>query len=232
MDTVVPSVSPSMAEYNPVPFDHTYVLYDPRDAVSVALVHLLLLPIYTMVFYTSWFFLTREIEPVIVVGGHLVGEVVNKVVKHAVRQPRPDFHRDFGLGLYGLTYGMPSAHAQFMGFFAAYFVCVFAFKLQRFGRWQRVVGSAALVVLLVLVAFLRVYLLYHTPQQVLVGAAVGALLGLAYFGIIAVARDVGFIDWILGWGAVRYFYIKDSYFHCYQTFAQEYEAHMARRGCV
>lgn len=61
--------------------------------------------------------ITREIEPVIIVGGHLVNEVINKIVKFLVKSPRPKFHADFGSNSkYGLTYGFPSAHSQFMGF--------------------------------------------------------------------------------------------------------------------
>lgn len=215
-----------MSEYNPVPFDHTYVLYDPKDVISVISVHLSLLPIYTMVFYTSWFFLTREIEPVIVVGGHLVGEITNKILKRIVKQPRPDFHKEFGSGSYSLGYGMPSAHSQFMGFFAAYFVCIFIFKMSHFNWAQKLIGSGILISSSILVAFSRVYLLYHTTQQVLVGAMFGALLGLIYFIIIAVARDVGFIDWILSWPIIKFFYVKDSYFHCYQTFKDEYNMYL------
>lgn len=218
----MPTYYPSDIKYNPVPFDHTYVLYDPTDMVSLISVHLSLLPIYTMVFYTSWFLLSREIEPVIVVGGHLCGEILNKIIKRLIKQPRPDFHKDFGSGSYSLTYGMPLAHSQFMGFFAAYFICILLFKMSHFSLAQKHAGCAILVVLSGLVAFSRVYLLYHTPQQVLVGVMFGAALGLVYFIVIAVARDVGFIDWILNWPVVRYFYIKDSYFHCFQTYKEEF----------
>lgn len=222
----MPTYFPADTKYNPVPFDHTYILYDPRDPVSAVCVHLSLLPIYTMIFYTSWFLLSREIEPVIVVGGHLVGEIINKVVKKLIKQPRPDFHKDFGLGSHSLTYGMPSAHSQFMGFFAAYFICVFLFKMDHFTYAQKLTGICILLGAGVLVAFSRVYLLYHTAQQVMVGVMFGALLGLIYFGVVSVARDVGLIDWVLSWPMVRYFYIKDSYFKCYQTFREEFEGYL------
>jgi dolichyldiphosphatase len=217
---------PTFEKYSPVPFDHTYIMYDPKDALSILSVHLSLLPIYTMVFYTSWFLLSREIEPVIVVGGHLIGEIVNKIVKKIIKQPRPDFHKDFGTGTYSLSYGMPSAHSQFMGFFAAYFVCIFLFKMSQMTKPQQLFGVVTLIVLAYAVAFSRVYLLYHTTQQVIVGLMFGALLGLVYFAIISVARDVGFIDWILKWPMVKFFYVKDSYFHNYQSFRDEYEYYL------
>lgn len=210
-------------EYDPIPFDHTYILYDPKDVVSIVCVHFSLLPIYIMVFYTSWFLITREIEPVIVVGGHLIGEVLNKVIKHLLKLPRPDFHKDFGISSgHGLTYGMPSAHSQFMGFFAAYFACILMKVPLK--KIQRKLGVVGLLLSSLLVAFSRVYLLYHTPQQTVVGLLVGIVLGLAYFLVTSIARELGFVDWVLGWKIVAFFYIKDSYHHCYHTFRQEYLA--------
>lgn len=212
----------------PIPFDHTYILYDPSDVVSTVCVQFSLLPIYVMVFYTSWFLITREIEPVIVVGGHLIGEVLNKIIKHFVKQPRPDFHKDFGASSYGLTYGMPSAHSQFMGFFATYFICTILRKVPM-RKPAKLAGCAVLATAGLLVAFLRVYLFYHTVQQVVVGVVVGVLLGLVYFPIACTARDIGLVDWVLGWPVVRFFYVKDSYHHCYMLFREEWEQCERRR---
>lgn len=216
----------SEVQYNPIPFDHTYILYDPNDIISQASVHMSLLPIYIMVFYTSWFLITREIEPVILVGGHLIGEIVNKIVKKIIKQPRPDFHKDFGAGSYSLTFGMPSAHSQFMGFFATYFCCILLFRMYHLSRFKRRFGCVILATSLVAVAFSRVYLLYHNLPQVIVGIMIGSILGILYFIITSVARDVGLVDWVLHWPIIRFFYVKDSYFHCYQTFEDEYLTHL------
>lgn len=217
-------------EYAPVPFDHTYIVYDPSDWVSTVCVQLSLLPIYIMVFYTSWFLITREIEPVIVVGGHLIGELINKIVKHIVKQPRPDFHKDFGTSSYGLTYGMPSAHSQFMGFFAAYFMCSVWYRVP-LRKSPRIFTNLVLCTAALLVAFSRVYLLYHSVQQVLVGLMIGATIGMFFYAVVSVARDVGLVDWVLLWRIIRVFYVKDSYYHCYQTFAQEYHQYSIRKSC-
>ena len=206
-----------------VPFDHTYILYDPTDVVSMACVHLLLLPVYIMVFYTLWFLITREIEPVIVVGGHLGLEVVNKIVKHIIRQPRPDFHKDFGKGSYGSSYGMPLAHSQFAGFFAAYFLCVVLTKVP-VSTLSKVVVSAGLLTVGFLVPFLRVYLMYHTWPQVAVGVMLGVAVGLVYFVVASFARQFGLVDWVLRWPIVRWFSVKDGYYHNYQSFEQEFQA--------
>lgn len=209
-------------EYNPIPFDHTYILYDPQDVVSVVSVHLSLLPVYIMVFYTSWFLITREIEPVIVVGGHLASEVFNKIVKHSFKQPRPDFHKDFGRGSYGSSYGMPLAHSQFAGFFAAYFLCIL-FKRVPLSKLNKIIVSSGLIAVMMLVPFSRVYLWYHTISQAFVGVLLGVVVGLMYYIATLVARDLGVIDWILLWPIIRYFSVKDSYYHAYQLFEDEFQ---------
>lgn len=210
-----------------IPFDHTYILYNPNDLVSTICVQFSLLPIYIMVFYTSWFLITREIEPVIIVGGHLVGELMNKIVKQIVKQPRPDFHKDFGAGSYGLSYGMPSAHSQFMGLFAAYYICTILKKVP-LQLWKKALGVLLLSTSAVGVAFSRVYLLYHTSEQVLVGVILGGVLGTGLFVVASVFRDVGIVDWVLSWRIVRFFWIKDLYYHSYQSFEDEYRAAEAR----
>lgn len=218
--------------YDPVPFDHTYILYNPDDIISVLLVQFSLLPIYIMVFYTSWFLITREIEPVIVVGGHLLNEVLNKVIKFIVREPRPDFHKDFGVGSYSLTYGMPSAHSQFMGFFALYFILTLKYRIPKLTGIQKGFGMVILATAAALVAISRVYLLYHTYAQVLVGLSSGAVLGLTYFIITSLVRDIGLVDWILTWPIINYFWVKDSYYHSYQTFEDEYNFTMEERRAI
>lgn len=215
--------------YDPIPFDNTYILYDPNDIVSMICVHLTLFPIYTMVFYTAWFLITREIEPVIVVGGHLASEVLNKIVKLIVKQPRPDFHKDFGIGSYGLSYGMPSAHSQFMGFFAAYYICMLIFKLNHLNTFKKGLGAFILSSLTILVACSRVYLLYHTIPQVVAGVVLGIVIGLSYFVATSILRDIGLVDWVLLWPIVKFFYVKDSYYHCYQTYKDEYTSYTRRK---
>ncbi|CAI5758945.1 unnamed protein product [Candida verbasci] len=211
--------------YNPIPFDHTYILYDPNDIFSIISVQFSLLPIYIMVFYTSWFLITHEIEPVIVVGGHLINEIINKLIKHMIKHPRPDFHKGFGAGSYSLTYGMPSAHSQFMGFFITYYICVIIFKIP-LKKWQKWLGCSILSFCMFGVGFSRIYLLYHSFPQVYVGFLIGITFGITFFIISSIARDLGIIDWILNWPIVRFFYIKDTYYHNYQSYKDEFNHYL------
>lgn len=220
---MVPPVIPSH-----IPFDQTYVLYDPNDIISIISVQFTLLPVYIMVFYLLWFLVTREIEPVIVVAGHLCSEIVNKILKVLLKNPRPDFHREFGSGG-SLSYGMPSAHSQFIGFLAAYYTCVVIFKIGHLKQWQKAAWAVILAGVGVCVAGSRVYLMYHTWQQVFVGVTVGVVFGVFYFIFSSLVRDVGLVDWVLNWPVIKHLHVKDSYHHCYQTFKDEYDTYLRQR---
>lgn len=212
-----------------IPFDDTHVIYDSTDRFGLVAVHLTLLPIYVMVYYTSWFIITREIEPVIAVAGQLANDILNKILKIVIKQSRPEFHKAFGSSTVGLNYGMPSAHSQFMGFFAAYYI-VLTWRGTPAPTVHKVLVSLGLLAAAAGVAYSRFHLMYHTVQQVVMGVLCGLSSGLL-FGIISLlARDVGLVDWVLLWPIVRSFWIKDSYYHNYRLYKQEWqEVEEARR---
>ena len=56
----------------------------------------------------------------------------------------------------------------------------------------------------------RVYLRYHTPRQVLIGAGVGAFLGLGWYLTVIVLRLIGWVDWILRFRIVEILWFKDG----------------------
>ncbi|KAI5953310.1 hypothetical protein KGF54_002681 [Candida jiufengensis] len=212
-----------------VPFDQTYVLYNPNDIISIISVQFTLLPIYIMVFYTSWFLITREIEPVIVVGGHLFSEILNKVMKKLLKNPRPDFHLQFGGEGTGLNYGMPSAHSQFIGFFISYFMLIIILKVPKLPILYKRLSAIAMLFVCCGVASSRVYLQYHTWQQVFVGVNLGIVIGIFWFLVSSFVRDVGIVDWVLNWRVVKLFWIKDSYYYNYKSFKDEYDLYIAER---
>ncbi|WPK23234.1 hypothetical protein PUMCH_000463 [Australozyma saopauloensis] len=208
-----------MSQY--ISFDDTHIVYDSNDPFGLLAVHFSLLPIYLMVFYASWFIITREIEPVVAVGGQLVSEGINKILKRIFRQARPDFHIGFGGGK-ALSYGMPSAHSQFMGFFAAYYT-VMACTSTPLLRNCKVLVGLGLLTACSGVACSRWYLMYHSVEQVFAGMFFGMTVGSVYGAIVVVLRDIGLVDWVLLWRIVRLFWIKDSYYHNYKLFETEYK---------
>ena len=72
-----------------------------------------------------------------------------------------------------MTYGFPSAHSQFMGFFAGYYICVILLKSPCLNLVKPICLFAAISMMGV--AFSRVYLLYHSNVQVIAGLITGLL---------------------------------------------------------
>jgi dolichyldiphosphatase len=121
----------------------------------------------------------------------------------------------------GKGYGMPSSHAQFITFFS---VSVTLFLLVRhrptphppnsphtpLSMPVRLALSAGVLAGAALVALSRVYLTYHTPKQVAVGALAGATYAVAWFlATETLLRRSGLLDWILDSEVVRLFRVRD-----------------------
>ncbi|RMX64951.1 hypothetical protein DD238_005820 [Peronospora effusa] len=111
----------------------------------------------------------------------LVSVLLNKILKKHINQPRP-------VGAFMSGPGMPSAHSQFISFFAAYMV-IYTWKRlnthRRLEKWLTIIGAIAITVL---TCYSRIHLNYHSTDQVAVGAAVGGLTGVVWYALIATVR--------------------------------------------
>ena len=183
--------------------DFTHVFYDPSDLLSLPLAISSLIPQLILVVYTTQFFCRREIETCLMVAGQVLSELLNELLKSVIRQPRP--HLELGSG-----YGMPSAHAQFMAFYAAY-LTAWTLAHAHFSPLKKALRITWVVGLCALVSYSRVYLNYHTPAQVAVGIAVGVLFGLGWHRAVLFMRWIGLVDWVLDHVFLAdWFYVKDS----------------------
>lgn len=119
--------------------------------------------------------------------------------------------------MHGKGYGMPSSHAQFVTFFS---LSVSFFLLFRHSPhptlthtpttfYQRLLLSVAALASAAAVAGSRVYLSYHTPKQVLVGCAAGAVFSVVWFTFTSLLRSEGWIWWALNHPLVKYFRVRD-----------------------
>ncbi|CAH8481513.1 unnamed protein product [Schistosoma rodhaini] len=92
---------------------------------------------------------------------------------------------------------MPSNHAQFMGFFCAYigfflfirlvkplFIRLLRLNQRSFSRQFTTSVYLVCASITALVCYSRVYLLYHTSTQVLVGIMIGGISGILWFLIV------------------------------------------------
>jgi dolichyldiphosphatase len=116
----------------------------------------------------------RRREALKMLGGLLCNQIINHLVKHTVREPRPTF----GVQVKS-DYGWPSAHAQFMGFYASFIVCL----MHSNPRMNRnIVAFYALLngLLAIHVCASRVMFGFHTSNQVIWGLVFGVPIGFAW----------------------------------------------------
>ncbi|CAG7554563.1 unnamed protein product [Fusarium equiseti] len=195
----------------------THVYYDPEDHLSLACAYLALLPQALCVVYATLVLFTREVEVALMFLGQLACEVLNFALKRLIKEERPR-------RIHGKGYGMPSSHAQFVAFWS---VSLALFLLVRHnpprvlkGRanssvhrpWsivERIAVSMAGAAIAAATAWSRVYLNYHTPKQVVVGCAAGAVSAVGWFIIVAVMRQTGWLGWALETSLARAFRVRD-----------------------
>ncbi|XP_070532410.1 dolichyldiphosphatase 1-like [Ptychodera flava] len=167
------------------PVSLTHVEYPAGDFFGKIFAWFSLLPVFLLVSFVTLIAFRRELHTITFFGGLVLSELVNWVLKNIIRQPRPCRGHDVVFS----EYGMPSSHSQFMWFFAIYLVLFVYIRIQYTSSssssiidiaWKHVVSVGALVVAAI-VCYSRVYLHYHTSQQVFMGAAVGTLLAIPWF---------------------------------------------------
>jgi dolichyldiphosphatase len=119
--------------------------------------------------------------------------------------------------MYGKGYGMPSSHSQFVSFFSVFLSLFLLVRHMPRSSPTHSPTSYPERFLLSLVACLcaaavvvsRVYLNYHTPKQVMVGCAAGALSAIAWFLMTMYLRRAGWVEWGLDTRLAEMLRIRD-----------------------
>jgi len=151
------------------------------DLFGKLLAYSSLLPLAILVGFVTLILFRRDLHTITFFIGLLFNEFVNYVLKHIIKQPRPITREN----MYNEN-GMPSSHSQFLWFFSVYMFLFIWVRLQHITNSKSVWFSKLMVSLgcfaaALIVTFSRVYLLYHSVSQVIVGSLIGALLGLLWF---------------------------------------------------
>ncbi|CCD24716.1 dolichyldiphosphatase NDAI_0D04020 [Naumovozyma dairenensis CBS 421] len=221
------------ANENIIPFDDTYILYDPNDPISFLSAYFSLLPILILSFYLSWFIITRELEACIMAAGQLSNEIFNNIIKNIIKQTRP-YHNYFGESFQQNTlrsgYGMPSAHSQFMGFLTLYLSLRYIYNWNNLSAFWKFLGISFITILGGCVCFSRLYLKYHSFNQVLVGWTLGTLTGSSYYLLVGIIREIGIIDWVLTWPIMKWLYVKDSWNLAPSTLKEDYQIYLQKKS--
>jgi dolichyldiphosphatase len=155
-------------------------------------------------------FVRRDWQTMMLLVGLLLNVVFNSLLKIYFSEHRPLSVCSPGANLTGSLeeFGMPSNHAQFMGFFAV-FVSAFLYWKVDVPRLERAFFAALAVGAALLVAASRIHLGYHSQQQVTAGLSIGAFAGLAWFGLyIAVLEPLG--REVVRWRLARWLLIRET----------------------
>jgi dolichyldiphosphatase len=155
------------------PLYYTLVEYEKGDKVGLIFSIFSLFPIFIIVSYVTLILDRFNSNLVFGLVGQLLNEAFNSLLKKSLKVQRP-FEK-------GRGYGMPSAHAQFVGYMIGYFWLFDKrkkLKLYYFG----------LVIAGILTAYSRVYLEYHTLDQVAVGFVLGMVIGLIFGYLVVKGR--------------------------------------------
>lgn len=151
------------------PFSLTYVEYEDGNAASFALAIFSLTPIFSVVALVSAFTVTRRLHWMWATAGFFLVDLLCRVLKHVINQPRPE-------GSYRDGPGMPSEHAATSAFLAV------DLSLHILARFQcslkmKVALWVTLMLWVVLVCASRFHNGVHSLSQVIVGSVIGFLAG-------------------------------------------------------
>jgi dolichyldiphosphatase len=152
----------------------TAVHYDAGDRIGHLLALCTLLPILISFSIIILFIVNRQLASIQLGIGLIGNEVLNAVLKRWLAHPRPNHSQRS-------DYGMPSSHAQFSGFFAMYMLLLLWWRWRIGSFIKRFIYSTVVLVGSLLVCYSRIYLHYHTEEQVLVGILVGTVVAILYY---------------------------------------------------
>nr|XP_033335866.1 dolichyldiphosphatase 1-like [Megalopta genalis] len=193
-----------------IPLSLTLVEYPQGDLFGKFLALISLAPFAIIAGFITLILFRRDLQTITFFSGIIINDFINFVLKHTICQARP-MRRDVVF----VEYGMPSMHAQFMWFFAAYTTLFICIRLHHNNnstvseRFWRIATVVACILASLLVTYSRVYLLYHSISQVLYGALIGIILGVVWFIIMHVVF-IPIFPYIVSWRISEYLLLRDT----------------------
>ncbi|XP_068644157.1 lipid phosphate phosphatase gamma-like [Aristolochia californica] len=187
----------------------THVRYQQGDRLGYFLAWVSLIPVFiSLGGIVSHILFRRELQAMFFALGLIVSQYINEVIKSSVQQSRPE---TCALLEMCDSHGWPSSHSQYMFFFATYFSLLSILHRGGIGIAPRTPNQVLALLpwpCALLTMYSRVYLGYHTVEQVFAGAVLGLLLGAIWFWMV----NYFFINYfpaIEESFCGRFFYIKD-----------------------
>ena len=193
------------------PFSLTFVEYQEGDVIGLALAASSLIPLFIVVTAVTTIFIRRDLHSIAFFAGLAINYVSNACLKFYMAEERP---RVISGRSHFNRYGMPSTHAQFMTYVAAYQCLFVLFRLSHKGgsllEWLwKVTWCAGNIAVAVTVIYGRVYLYYHTVEQVVYGAAFGSLYAVAWFAVTHWVLSPALFPYLASTRAAEFFLLRD-----------------------
>ncbi|GLI70326.1 hypothetical protein VaNZ11_015281 [Volvox africanus] len=166
--------------------DFSCVYYNEGDTMGKILAYAALVPYVLILHHASQFYGRRDVYEGVIVAAFVLNESIARGLKHGLRHPRP-IATCTKLDICD-SFGMPSSHTQCIAFA---FMLHLLLHLRGWGGKSlgtRLIGTCEVVGLAVaalLTAFSRVYLGYHSIDQVVIGGLLGGALGAVCFAILS-----------------------------------------------
>jgi dolichyldiphosphatase len=183
--------------------------YHPGDNLGKLLAYISLCPVLLLCFQFSKVYTRRELHEAVLLAGLVLEEGVARALKHLLKHPRPATCSMLNICH---SHGMPSSHTSMMFAYFTIYGCITLHLWRRRGTVSRLLAAAeqiALAAAAVGVGCSRIYLGYHSSDQVLAGAVLGSVFGLVWFGVLRVLTPLYRV--LASWRLLQQFGVKDTW---------------------
>lgn len=204
----------------------TCVHYQRGDTVGKLLAHVALAPVLVLLYQFAKVYTRRDLHEAVLLAGLVLEEGLARGLKHLLQHPRPATCAMLHICN---SHGMPSSHTSMMFCWTTLACCAALRHFQKQGLASRVLSVAELAAyscIAVGVAASRVYLGYHSLDQVAAGAVFGIVFGLLWSLLLhalqPLYRALAAVSWLQALG------VKDTY-GCAEPLQLEAAAYAARQ---
>jgi len=158
----------------------THVEYPEGDKLGKIFAIYSLAPLVIAIVLFTLFVSRRDLHTATLGVGVILNHILNQVLKRMYREPRPVIR-----AVVLEEHGWPSNHCQYMWFVCMYSLLFIKYRLHHRWGWVEVGWKFIAVVLCIggalVMAYSRVYLQYHTVNQVVAGSWIGSVAALVWF---------------------------------------------------
>jgi len=203
----VPGVDPSLPSVTWKTLSITHVEYPEGDILGKIFAIYSLMPLVIMIMLFTLFMSRRDLHTATLGVGVILNHILNQVLKKMYAEPRP-----MQRAVTFEEHGWPSNHSQYMWFVCSYLILFIKYRLHHLGGCQEIFWKTMSSILClggaVTMSYSRVYLQYHTEDQVVAGSVIGSVAALFWF-LVTQKILTPLFPMIASWRISEVFMIRD-----------------------